>query len=130
MNWKSLLNLGGLNYWLLASGIGLNLIFTFLIIFFSFGSLLGNPQAPERIQLGLMAAVFFSTFLTGWLIGRMADDNRGPTYGLISSLGSVGLIAPLLLPAGILGILLTIVALAGGINGGVMSLPRKKSGDG
>jgi hypothetical protein len=126
MNWKSLVNFSGLNYWLLASGIGLNLIFTFIIIFLSFDSLTTNPQAPELIQIGLMVAIFFSTFLTGWLLGRMADDNRGPTYGLIGSLGSVGLIIPLLLPAGILGFLLAVVALAGGLNGGIMSLPRKK----
>jgi hypothetical protein len=127
MDWKSLVNLNGLNFWLIASGIGLNLIFTFLIILFSFYNLTGAPQTLENIQLGLMVAVFLSTFLTGWLIGRMADDNRGPAYGFISSLGSVALIVTVILPAGILGILLAVAALAGGINGGVMSQRRRKS---
>lgn len=127
MDWKSLVNLNGLNIWLVASGIGLNMIFTFMIIFFSFSSLTDAPQAPEGIQLALMASVFLSTFATGWLIGRMADDNRGPAYGLISSLGSLGLIVTVILPAGIMGLLLAVAALAGGINGGLMSLRRGKN---
>jgi hypothetical protein len=126
MGWKSLVNLSGLNYWLIASGIGLNLIFTFLAILFSFHSLNIGPQAVEGTQLILMAVIFLSNLLTGWLIGWMGDDNRGPTYGLMSSLSSVGLIVTVILPTGILGILLAVVALAGGINGGVLSLRRRK----
>jgi hypothetical protein len=126
MGWKSLVNLSGLNYWLIASGIGLNLIFTFLAIFLSFYGLRVEPQAVEGTQLVLMAIIFLSNLLTGWLIGWMADDNRGPAYGLMSSLSSVGLIVTVILPTGILGILLAVVALAGGINGGVLSLRRRK----
>jgi hypothetical protein len=126
MDWKSLVNLSGLNYWLIASGIGLNLIFTYLAIFLSFYGLNVEPQAVEGTQLILMAVTFLSNLLTGWLIGWMADDNRGPSYGLMSSLGSVGLIVTVILPTGILGILLAVVALAGGINGGILSLRRRK----
>jgi len=126
MGWKSLVNLSGLNYWLIASGIGLNLIFTYLAILFTFAGLNVGPQAVEGTQLILMALIFLSNLLTGWLIGWMADDNRGPTYGLLSSLSSVGLIVTIILPAGILGILLAVVALAGGINGGVLSMRRQK----
>src|SRR5262245_52083008 len=100
MHWKSLLNLSGLNYWLLASGLGLSLIFTFLALFCSFYGLTTNPQAVEGAQLILMVVIFLSNFVTGWLVGKMADDNRGPTYGLISSLGSVGLLVTIVLPAG------------------------------
>ena len=126
MGWKSLVNLSGLNYWLIASGIGLNLIFTYLAILLTFAGLNVGPQAVEGTQLILMALIFLSNLLTGWLIGWMADDNRGPTYGLLSSLSSVGLIVTIILPAGILGILLAVVALAGGINGGVLSMRRQK----
>lgn len=127
MFWKSLINPTGLNYWLIASGVGLNLIFTFMTLYLTFYGLIVEPQAIEGTQLVLMVMIFLSNLLTGWLIGWMADDNRGPSYGLISSLGSVGLIVAVVLPTGILGLLLAVVALAGGINGSVLSLRRKRS---
>jgi hypothetical protein len=72
-----------------------------------------------------MVSMFIGAFLIGWLIGRWADDWRGPTYGLISSLGSVGLILLIILPAGVLGVLVAIMALVGGLNGGLVSLKRR-----
>jgi sugar phosphate permease len=73
-----------------------------------------------------MGGTFVGTFLVGWFIGKWANDNRGPTYGLISSLGSVALILFIILPAGgNLGLMVAIMALAGGLNGGLASLKRR-----
>ncbi len=125
MNWKTLIDLRGINYWLLASGGGLNLIWTFGVLLIVFRVLTGSEQTVAGAQIGLMIGVFGGTFLVGWLIGKMAGDNRGPTYGLVSSLGSVSLIIFVVLPTGVLGLLVIIMALAGGLNGGLASLKRR-----
>jgi hypothetical protein len=124
MNWKSLFNLRGINYWLLGSGIGLSMIWTFATLMFSFSILTQNSGAVETVQIGLMVSILIGNFLIGWLIGRMADDNRGPTYGLLSSLGSLILIVFVVVPTGILGLLVAVMAVAGGLNGGIFSLRR------
>ena len=125
MNWKQLLDLHGINFWLLASGIGMNMIWTFISLLIAFYSLPRVEDATGTIQLGLMVSLFLGTFLIGWLIGKLADDGRGPTYGLISSLGSLMLILIAVLPAGIFGLLVAIVVLAGGLNGGLFSQRRR-----
>ena len=121
MNWRFLFNLKGLNFWLLASGIGLNLIWTFLILMFTVGALDNDQNARPGGQVWMMIGIFIGAFLIGWLISKMAADNRGPTYGLIGSLGSVLLLIFVLLPAGELGLLAAGAALAGGLNGGLFS---------
>ena len=125
MDWKTLIDLRGLNYWLLASGLGLNLIWTFLVLLLTLRLLIYSPGATTGIQLGLMIAIFAGAFLVGWLIGKWAGDNRGPTYGLLSSLSSAALILFIILPTGILGLLVAFMALAGGLNGGLISLERR-----
>ena len=126
MDWKSLFDLRRLNYWLLASGIGLNMIWTYMTLLITLPLLSGGESAAAGIQLGLMLSVFVGALLAGWLTGKLADDSRGPTYGLVGSLGSVGLIVFAILPAGILGLLAAIITVAGGINGGLLSLRRRK----
>jgi len=125
MNWKYLLSVRGLNYWLLASGAGLSLIWAFVILMISYRLLSSSAQATF-VQLGLMTGIFIGNFLIGWLIGKWAADGRGPTYGLYSSLGSVFLVLFVVLPAGMLGWLVAIMALAGGLNGGLATVRRRQ----
>ncbi len=125
MNWKALIDLRGLNYWLLASAVSLNLLWTFGVLAIVFRVLTINAQSVANVQVGLMMGIFIGAFVIGWLIGKWAGDNRGPTYGLIGSLGSVGLVLFVVLPAGVLGLLVAIMALAGGLNGGLASLKRQ-----
>jgi hypothetical protein len=124
MNWKQLFNLRGTNLWLIAAGVGWNAIWSFVTLFVGY-RVLGLTSAVSAVQLGLMVSAFVGPFLGGWLTGRMAADGRGPTYGVIGSLGSVGLILVTILPTGILGLLVAIVALAGGLNGGLLSGDRR-----
>lgn len=124
MNLKYLLNLKGLNIWLVTSAMGMNFMWTSLILIFSTRAL-ARTGLVTPIQLGLMVGVFLGTFITGWAIGRIAPDNRGPSYGLYGSLGSVGLLVYAVLPTGIMGLLLSLAALAGGLNGGLSSLKRQ-----
>jgi hypothetical protein len=64
--------------------------------------------------------------LIGWLCGRLAYDHRGPTYGIVGAMGSVAIILLTLLANGWIAIILSIVALAGGFNGGTLSSYRRK----
>ncbi len=140
MNLKWLTDLRGVNYWLLASAIGMNLIWTYLTLFFGAALFIGNIDESmasdarslegiiSTVQVGLMVSIFVGSFITGWMTGKMGMDNRGPTYGVIGSVGSVGLIVFSLLQtgAGIFSLLLAAVAVAGGLNGGITSLDKVK----
>jgi len=126
MNWKALFNLRGINFWWLASGIGLNLSWAVVVLLFVFRVLSVGIDTVENMQLVLMVGFFLGPLLIGWLIGRWADDGRGPTYGLIASFGSLALILFVVLPSGPLGLLVAAVALAGGLNGGLLSQRRRR----
>jgi hypothetical protein len=126
MNWKALFNLRGINFWWLASGIGLNLSWAVVVLLFVFRVLSVGIDTVENMQLVLMVGFFLGPLLIGWLIGRWADDGRGPTYGLIGSFGSLALILFVVLPSGPLGLLVAAVALAGGLNGGLLSQRRRR----
>jgi hypothetical protein len=70
-----------------------------------------------------MIGIFIGTLFIGWIIGKLAGDRRGPTYGIIGSLASAGVVLFLILPTGgIFGFLLALIAIAGGLNGGIFSL--------
>ncbi len=126
MNWKALFNLRGINFWWLASGVGLNLSWAILLVFFVFRVLSAGIDTVESMQVVLMIAFFLGPLAIGWLIGRWADDGRGPTYGLIGSFGGLPLILYTILPSGLLGLLVALVALAGGLNGGMLSQRRRR----
>ncbi len=125
MNWKALFNLRGINFWWLASGIGLNLIWAAVVLLFVFRVLSAGIDTVENMQLVMMVCFFLGPLVIGWLIGRWADDGRGPSYGLIGSFGSLALILYAVLPSGVLGLLTAAVALAGGLNGGLLSQRRR-----
>jgi len=125
MSWKQIFDLRGTNLWLIGASIGWNVIWTFVTLLAAYRALGGLENAVPVVQLGLMLSAFVGPFLSGWLTGRLAADGRGPTYGTIGSLGSVVLILIVLLPSGILGLLVAVVALAGGLNGGLLSQGRR-----
>ncbi len=126
MNWKTLFNLRGINFWWLASGIGLNLCWAVVLLLFVFRVLSAGIDTVDSMQLVLMLAFFLGPLAIGWLIGRWADDGRGPSYGLIGSFGGLALILYAVLPSGPLGLLVAFVALAGGLNGGMLSQRRRR----
>jgi hypothetical protein len=127
MNWQQLFNLRGTNLWLIGANVGWNVIWALFSLFIGANILSRAEEAVAIVQVGLMVSAFIGPFLGGWLTGKVASDGRGPTYGVIGSLGSVMLILITLLPAGILGLMIAAVALAGGLNGGVFSEGRRRS---
>jgi hypothetical protein len=126
MNWKALFNLRGTNFWWLASGVGLNLSWAIVVLLFVFRVLSAGIDTVENMQVVLMIGFFLGPLAIGWLVGRWADDGRGPTYGLIGSFGDLPLILYVILPSGPLGLLVAVVALAGGLNGGLLSQRRRR----
>ena len=125
MNLKGLFNMRDLNYWLLASGIGLSAVWTIITLIVLLQFLVEDLSTIGTVQLILMTSIFIGNFITGWITGKLAADLRGPTYGVVSSLASVVICVFVLIPAGgIFGLLTAVVAVAGGFNGGLLTLPR------
>lgn len=123
MNWKKLIDPKGSNIWVLASVVGWNVLWALLTLFITYTLLSGAEQILTIHQTGMMFSFFFGSFAGGWIGGKVAADNRGPTYGVIGSLGSVIPVVATLVPAGgVFGILAAIVAIAGGLNGGILSV--------
>jgi len=130
MNFKRLTNIKGLNIWLLASGIGLNLFFALALLllnFVIFNSVLVNSN--ELLSLGLMVASFIGPFLVAMLIANMAGDGRGPTYGFYGAFGAAAPMIAIVMAAGTVGILMMAVALLGGINGGLVAETMRHRGE-
>jgi hypothetical protein len=126
MNRKSLFNIRGTNTWILALSIIANILWSFFVLMMAFYILDVGGGLPDRVQIGLMLAEFFGPFLIGGFCGWLAFDDLGPTYGVIGGLGSVLMIIVTLGASGGIAVLLSIVALAGGFNGGALSRYRGK----
>jgi hypothetical protein len=126
MSWKWLLNLKGLNLWYLASAVVLNLFCTLMSALVISMLLVNRIDAKTTtFQVLLMATTFLGPFLIAWMIGSMAADGRGPTYGVYGSIGSIVILVMVALPTGLLGLMLIIAAFAGGLNGGLFSIRRR-----
>jgi hypothetical protein len=123
MNWGDIFNFRGINFWHIASSVGLNVLWTGGSLLFTFYFLGRSKDILLILQLGLMISVFMGSLIAGLLFGKLAADGRGLTYGLIGSLGSAALSLFIVLPSGgILGLMLAVIAIAGGVNGGILSL--------
>jgi len=125
VNWKDLFNLRGLDLWLVGVSFGWSVLWAFVSLLVAFLVLRANPDAAGTAQTGLMLSAFLGSLLSGWLLGRRAADGRGLTYGLITGLITAVLFGIVLIPiGGMLGLLVAAVSLAGGLNGGLLSLRR------
>ena len=122
MSFRRLLNLKGIHPWYLASAIALNIFWTLAVGLLVSVMFLNKVEASSgTLQLVLLIATFLGPFLIGWIIGKMAGDGRGPTYGVYGSLGSIAILFFTALPSGLVGVMLVFAAVAGGLNGGLFS---------
>ena len=122
MDLKRLMNTKGLSFWLLASAIGLNLIYqVVLLIVINLGIVSSNEATGvDLLQVFVLLACLVGPFVIAWIITGMAGDGRGPTYGVYGSFGAaMPLIFAFLTTRSILVLLMVVVVLAGGFNGGV-----------
>jgi len=122
MDFKRLMNTKGLSFWLLASAIGLNLIYQVaLLLVINLGVVSSNEATGvDLLQVFVLLACLVGPFLVAWIITGMASDGRGLTYGVYGSFGAaVPLIFAFLTTRSILVLLMVAVVLAGGLNGGI-----------
>jgi hypothetical protein len=120
----NLFNLKGLNIWLLASGILLNFLWASALMTIA-AVIAGAGQPPEWLALLEIAGAFLGSLVIGLVTSRLAHDNRGPSYGLIGSLGAALLIALVVFQANLeIGFIMCAVAILGGLNGGMLSQRR------
>jgi hypothetical protein len=122
MNFKSLMNAKGLGMWLLASAIGLNLVFQMVLLFMiSLGINSTNPASgTDMLQVLVLLACLIGPFVIGWIIAGMAGDGRGPTYGVYGSFGAaLPLAFAFFYTRTIFILLMIVVVVAGGLNGGI-----------
>jgi len=121
MDFKRLMNTKGLNIWLVASGMGLNLVYQLVMLFVLNLGIVASPEATgvDMLQVLALLACLVGPFVIGWVIASMAGDGRGPTYGVYGSFGgAVPLVLAFLYTRSILVLLMAVVTLAGGLNGG------------
>ncbi len=121
MNLNRIFNLKGVNFWLLASGIGLNLIAVMLYLTAGYFSLVREQGVSLWIELFLALGAFLAPFLIGLVLALWAGDGRGPTYSVYGSFGGVAPLVVVAVPNGIFGILLLLFWLLGGVNGGMLA---------
>jgi uncharacterized membrane protein len=122
---RHLFTLQGLNKWILGLGLAANLLWAFFILSGTFlGLAASSGRLATLLQLGLLLASFGGPFLIGWLLGALAADGRGPSYGLISTLSAILLAAFVLLPVGIYGVMIVLTLPLGGLNGGMYAERR------
>ena len=124
MGFKRLINTSDMNWWLVFASIGCNLILMAVVAFGAASMLRRGGEMVEVSQIVLLLGTFLAAFLTAMLTGWIARGN-GVTYGLIGSVGTV-VVVLVALPFGVLTILLIVIAVAGGLNGGLISVRRQR----
>ena len=127
MNWQKMFQLRGLNYWIISSAFGWNLLAGLGLLILGFQVLRLEQGGFEIIQILLIIGAFCIAALGGYFAGKIAADGRGPAYGVYGSLGSVAVFLYVLLSSGgILGIMVAASAVFGGLNGGLFSVRKPK----
>lgn len=125
---KELFNFRGVNWWTLFGGIGLNFVITLFI------SLAGAYFATEGAMseayqqygaLLMTLAIFIGCGLAGFVIAKIADDVP-VKHSFLSSLGAfVPLVVMAALTFSPYTLMLAAVAVAGGLNGGMLAVRRR-----
>ena len=115
-------NLKGLNFWMLGVGLGLNFFWALMLVIAGAFVISQSTLNRDLIQVGMLLASFVGPFIIGWLVSKMAADLRGPSYGLIGSVGGLIPIVVVLVPQGIFGIIIALTTLLGGMNGGIFAM--------
>ncbi|MCJ7736686.1 MAG: hypothetical protein MUQ10_05145 [Anaerolineae bacterium] len=126
MNLKRLVNLENLNWWLVLSGIGCNIILTsgVALLVNALGMQSETSTQGTMGTLVMMLGTFAATLITGFICGRMAQENE-TSYGVICCIG-VAVIIVITIPPSIFTVMMLFIALAGGLNGGMLSVRRPR----
>ena len=115
-----LLDPRGLKPWIMVVGLVLNLVLTGLFFKAVNYVVIQQGGAFEGLDTALMLGIFTITILIGFGTAMLANDQRGPTYGIYGSLVSFVVITVIMYQSGSLTLLVALMALLGGYNGGML----------
>lgn len=126
---KYLFNFDGINWWTLLGGLGLNFVLT-LFAAGAGAALASNPNISTFYSnFGpplLLLVIFLLCGVAGFVIGKIAGENQ-VKHAFMSSLGAVApLLASAVLAMDVMLLLAALIAVAGNLNGGIMSVPKPK----
>jgi len=110
----------GLKPWIVGFAMLLNLVLTGLFFKAVNYVLVQEGGAFDGLDTALMLGVFIITILIGFGAALLASDMRGPTYGLYGAIVSFIIITIIMFQSGILAVLVAVMALLGGYNGGML----------
>ncbi|HUV94471.1 MAG TPA: hypothetical protein VMX14_06540 [Anaerolineae bacterium] len=124
---KELLSFRGVNWWTLLGGMGLNFIITLFIslagVYFATEGAMSEAYQQYGALL-MTLAIFIVCGLAGFVIAKIADDVP-VKHSFLSSLGAfVPLVVMAVLTLSPYTLMLGAVALAGGLNGGMLAVRR------
>ena len=126
---KHLFSFDGVNWWTLLGGLGLNFVLT---MFASLGGayFATNPATEEFYgQFGapiMIIVIFLMCGVAGFITGKIADDYH-VKHAFLASLGAaVPLLAGGVLLFNPMQVMLAAVAVAGNMNGGMLSVPKPR----
>ena len=115
MNFGKIFDIQGLNWWVIASGIGMNFVLTAALLLTA--TVFITEETNEIVSsLSISVAAFFIPFLTAYVCSRLADE-RYLTYALYPLIGFLVPIVPGLLLAGGFALLVAGFGILGAING-------------
>ena len=115
MNFGKIFDTKGLNWWVLASGMGMNFILTISLLLTA--TVFVTEETNEIVSsVSLSAGAFLIPFLTAYVCGRLADE-RYLTYALYPLIGFLVLSVPGIIYSGMFGFLVVGFGILGAING-------------
>ncbi len=125
---RSLFNFQRVNWWVLLSGAGFNLIITLVTALV--GAYLANNESTAEAyarwgQPLIMLAIFLLCGVTGWLVAKIADDVP-LKHAFLAGMGAfLPFLTMAMLTFSPIFLMLAVVALAGALNGGLLGVPRR-----
>lgn len=115
-----LVNLRGLKVWILILSMAINLALTALL-FSGVGIWMSQSGGwTEGMDIILMLGEFLICALIGFAAAFIAHDRRGPSYAIWGAIASFVLVIILMYQSGLLALLVALMALLGGYNGGMV----------
>lgn len=122
MNFGKIFDIQGLNWWVIASGIGMNFVLTLALLLTATAFI--TEETNEIVSaLSMSVGAFFVPFLTAYVCGRVADE-RYLTYAFYPLIGFLVLAVPGIFYSGMFGFLVVGFGILGAINGATLVARR------
>lgn len=125
----SIFDLRGLKIWRIIVALVLNLIVMSLFFVGLNALLIRQGGWADGMDISLMLWVFLVSGLLGFAIAFFTRAERGISYAAWGSIGSFAVVTVLMFEAGLLALLVALMALMGGYNGGLIGQRLRQKRD-